>query len=106
MTESATSSVQVATSEIQIVTTIEISQTTVTPVVAETIRVATTDQPTVSIQLQAIESVTEIETEQTSFIGYVQRIATGLSVDVTKYITLVAKLEKMSLHAGIHHEGS
>jgi hypothetical protein len=105
-TESATSSVQVATSEIQIVTTTESSQTTVTPVVAETIRVATTDQPTVSMQLQAIESVTEIETEQTSFVGYVQRIATGLSVDVTKYITIVAKLEKKSLHADIHHEGS
>jgi hypothetical protein len=105
-TESATASVQVATSEIQIVTTIESSQTTVTPVVAETIRVAATNQPTVSMQLQAIESVTEIETEQTSFIGYVQRIATGLSVDVTKYITIVAKLEKVSLHAGIHHEGS
>jgi hypothetical protein len=58
------------------------------------------------MQLQAIESVTEIETEQTSFIGYVQRIATGLSVDVTKYTTLVVKLEKMSLNAGIYHEGS
>jgi hypothetical protein len=58
------------------------------------------------MQLQAIESVTEIETEQTSFVGYVQRITTGLSVDVTKYITLVAKLEKKSLHADIHHEGS
>jgi len=105
-TESATSSVQVATSEIQIVTTIESNQTTVTPVVAETIRVATTDQPTVSMQLQAIESVTEIETEQTSFIGYVQRIATGLSVDVTNYVTLVVKLEKVSLNADIYHEGS
>jgi hypothetical protein len=105
-TESATASVQVATSEIQIVTTTESSQTTVAPVVAETIRVATTNQPTVSMQLQAIESVTKIETEQTSFVGYVQRIATGLSVDVTKYITLVVKLEKVSLNADIHHEGS
>jgi hypothetical protein len=105
-TESAISSVQVVTSEIQIVATTESSQTTVTPVVAETIRVATTDQPTVSMQLQAIESVTEIETEQTSFIGYVQRIATGLSIDITKYITLVVKLEKVSLNAGIYHEGS
>jgi hypothetical protein len=105
-TESATSSVQVVTSEIQIVTTIESSQTTVTPVVTETIRVATTDQPTVSMQLQAIESVTEIEIEQTSFIGYVQRIATGLSIDITKYITLVVKLEKVSLNVDIYHEGS
>jgi hypothetical protein len=94
------------TSEIQIVTTIESSQTTVTPVVTETIRVATTDQPTVSMQLQAIESVTEIEIEQTSFIGYVQRIATGLSIDITKYITLVVKLEKVSLNVDIYHEGS
>jgi hypothetical protein len=105
-TESATSSIQVVTSEIQIVTTTESNQTTVTPVVTETIRVAATNQPTVSMQLQAIESVTEIETEQTSFIGYVQRIATGLSVDVTKYITLVVQLEKVSLNADIHHEGS
>jgi hypothetical protein len=57
------------------------------------------------MQLQAIESVTEIETEQTSFIGYVQRIATGLSVDVTKYITLVVKLEKMSLNAEFTTKG-
>ena len=105
-TESVTSSVQVVTSEIQVVSTTENNQTTVTPVVTETIRVATTNQPTVSMQLQAIESVTEIETEQTSFIGYVQRIATGLSVDVTKYITLVVKFEKVSLNADIYHEGS
>jgi hypothetical protein len=58
------------------------------------------------MQLQAIESVTEIETEQTSFIGYVQRIATGLSIDITKYITLVVKLEKVSLNVDIYHEGS
>jgi hypothetical protein len=58
------------------------------------------------MQLQAIESVTEIETEQTSFIGYVQRIATGLSVDITKYVTIVVRLEKVSFDAGTHHEGS
>jgi hypothetical protein len=105
-TESVTSSVQVVTPEIQIVTTTESSQITVTPVVTETIRVAATNQPTVNMQLQAIESVTEIETEQTSFVGYVQRIATGLSVDVTKYITLVVQLERVSLNADIYHEGS
>ena len=100
-TDVASATIGVAVADSEIISATEASSTTVAPSVSEVVRVTTVEQPVSQIQLSAVESVTQIETETGQFVGLVQRIITPLGVDLDNVIGIDISIQPIQLEAGV-----
>ena len=100
-TDVASATIGVAVADSEIISATEASSTTVAPSVSEVVRVTTVEQPVSQIQLSAVESVTQIETETGQFVGLVQRIMTPLGVDLENVVGIDISIQPIQLEAGV-----